>query len=269
MQLNREFEPPTLEYTWSAMQFIPAHERETWLNVLASLKSEFTDDAYSIADEWSQRAGNYNDKDFRSVWKSIKPSRITINTLFYLARQNGWKPGSDSIPDLPSSKPPPEAAQAPTRAYAPKLWLSADRNDSAVTSHLYAQNKGIDSAGGAGRGIASGSKIGLRADCLIVPIRERGIGKVVGVQCINPEGVKQTFGTLSGAYLLLGNTLDKSLIWYVCEGWASAYSMVFHIDGGNGACACSFGKSNQRKCAELIADHHNPGEIVILWEDDS
>src|SRR5690606_34486275 len=46
-------------------------------------------------DEW--RAGR-GDDEAKDVWRSIKPHRtngITIRTLFYLARQNGWKPSND------------------------------------------------------------------------------------------------------------------------------------------------------------------------------
>jgi hypothetical protein len=68
--------------------------------------------------------------------------------------------------------------------------------------------------------------------------------------------------------LILGNTLDKSLVWYVTEGWASAVSMVFHHLDGCGVCACAFGKSNLDQTAELIAEIHRPDEINILREQD-
>ena len=110
--------------------------------------------------------------------------------------------------------------------------------------------------------------IGRNTDCLIVPIRDIQTNKVQGVQCINSEGSKQTFGSVSGGGLILGNTLDKSLIWYVTEGWASAVSMVFHHQKGNGVCASSFGKSNQHKTAKLLAEFHHPKEIIILEEVD-
>jgi hypothetical protein len=44
---------------------------------------------------------------------------------------------------------------------------------------------------------------------------------------------------------------------------------VFHHQNGNGACACSFGKSNLDNTAKLIAKIHQPEEIIILREDDS
>ena len=146
--------------------------------------------------------------------------------------------------------------------------------DELVITHPYAIAKGIESTGGAARGIATGPTIGKNADCIIVPVRERGIGKVIAVECINPQGNKCTFGPKSRGYLLLGNTRDKSIPWYVAEGWASAYSMVFHWPNPDGskwdncACAVSFGKGNLDHCAEQIAEHHAPDKLTIMVERD-
>ncbi len=67
----------------------------------------------------------------------------------------------------------------------------------------------------------------------------------------------------------MGNTLNKTLPWCICEGWASAVSMVFHHLQGNGVCAASFGKTNLDKVARLIAENHHPDEILITRENDS
>jgi len=186
----------------------------------------------------------------------------------------GWRPDDTSeakklIQPKPARSPAPKTQNNHTKSYALKLWLAANKADSVVTSHSYAVNKGIESAGGAGRATASGRIIGKSADCIVVPIRNIQTGRVQGVQCINKEGRKQTFGSVSGGALILGCTVNKSLIWYVCEGWASAYSMVFDHQDGNGVCACSFGKGNLENVAELIAEAYDPVEIVVLNEVDS
>ena len=110
--------------------------------------------------------------------------------------------------------------------------------------------------------------IGKNSDCLIVPIRNIDTNKVQGVQCINSEGRKQTFGSVSGGALILGNTLDKSLSWYVAEGWATAVAIVFHHQDGNGVCAASFGRGRQKEVAELIDETFKPKEVIILKEQD-
>ena len=154
-------------------------------------------------------------------------------------------------------------------------WLSQPSPDEAIASHPYAIAKGITHAGGAGRVIATGSIIGKDADCIIVPIREHGIGKVQAVECISGQPVedkwpKQTFGPKAGGYLLLGNTLDKSVPWYVAEGWADAYTAVWHWpneDGSkrdNSVCAAAFGKANLENCAKQIYAHHDPDNVAVI-----
>ncbi len=269
----------TRDDIWSMLLAIPAYDRDIWIRIGMALKSYLGDKGFSLFDDWSQTADNYKASAARSVWRSFRGSGVGIGSLVQMAKQNGWNRNAPTTP-APAPRRAPKPQQSNTARYAAELWLAADKwmqaddwlahpsPDELVITHPYAIAKGIDSAGGAARGIATGSVIGKRADCLIVPIREHGDGKVQGVQCINPNGAKQTFGSLSGGYLLLGNTLDKSIPWYVAEGWASVYSVVFHHQDKSGACACAFGKNQINKCAEDISTHHDPDEIIRLWEVD-
>jgi phage/plasmid primase-like uncharacterized protein len=49
-------------------------------------------------------------------------------------------------------------------------------------------------------------------------------GEFCGVECINGEGKKQSFG--NKGVLLLGNDLDKSALIYVVEGWADGAGVM-------------------------------------------
>lgn len=250
----------------------PACDREAWVRVLMSIKSEFGNDGIDIAKEWSSQAETYNPKDFLATWRSIRENGgVSIGTLLYEAKKNGWHPKpSDglSYPSPPQPKNTQEKTPSTTFQYAQKIWNESRDDDRIVSSHYYAIRKGINWAAGASRGTASGRLIGCNADCVIVPIRHIETGEPQGVQCINAEGKKQTFGNVSGGCLLLGNTLDKTLPWYVCEGWASAVSMVFHHSKGNAVCAVSFGKHQLEKVAVQIASVYQPKEVVILQEVD-
>jgi len=137
-----------------------------------------------------------------------------------------------------------------------------------VGGHPYASKKGISWAAGAGRAFADGKVIGRGADCLIIPIRTDGIGEVQGVQCINAEGAKQTFGRIVGGCLLLGNTVDLEVDWFVAEGWASAVSVVFHHRQGHAVCAAAFGKGNMENTPGLLSRRYGPRRIIILREAD-
>jgi putative DNA primase/helicase len=258
------------EEVWSMLLSIPAHDRDDWWRIGMALKAHLGDAGWPLFDDWSQTADNYNVSDTRSVWRSFRGSGVGIGSLVHMAKQNGY---NRQAPTRPA--PPPRRAPKPQQSstaryarYAAELWLAADCSDTAITTHAYGQTKRLLSAGGAGRGIATGPTIGKNADCIIVPIRENGTGKVQAVECINAQGDKCGFGPRSEGYLLLGNTLDKSQIWYVLEGWSSAYALVFRHLKGNCCAAISFGKSNQQKVAEMIASTHKPERVRILKEVD-
>jgi hypothetical protein len=257
-------QPATID---TALRFIPADDREAWILCGMAIKAELGDSGYSIWDDWSQTAGNYKERDSRDVWRSFKDGNTRIGTLFHLAKENGYRPSKKATESPALNKTSPSQRRN-TDKYAAEIWLRADCSDKAVADHPYAVTKGIDWAAGAGRATVTGRVVGKEADCIIVPIRNIEANKVVAVQCINAEGDKQTFGSMSGHGLVLGNTLDKSIPWYVTEGWASGISMVFHHHRGNAVCGVAFGKSNMERVAQAIADHHHPKVVTILQEVD-
>jgi len=252
-----------------ALTFIPADNRDTWVRIAMAIKSELDESGFGIWDNWSSTAGNYSKIAAMYVWRSIKSGPVGIGTLFHIARGCGYRPNKQVLPrPVPQRKAPP-APNSDTGAYAAKIWLQADRSDGAVAGHKYAINKDITHAGGSGRAIVSTRVVGQNVDCLVVPVRDLATGKLTGVQFIDTKGKKQSLGKVSGNGLLLGNTLDLNLDWFVVEGWASAYSMVFHHGSGNGCCAAAFGKGNMEKVAEVIEKIYQPKKLVITQEFDS
>lgn len=86
-----------------ALQFIDASNRDKWVSMGMAIKSELSDDGFGLWEEWSQTADNFNAKDARDVWKSIRSDgKVTIATLFYEAKANGWRD------DGMQQKPTPE-----------------------------------------------------------------------------------------------------------------------------------------------------------------
>jgi putative DNA primase/helicase len=263
MSLNSHDSQLSLSEVWVMLNSIPAEDRESWLRVGMARKSEYGDAALSLYNDWSSSAHNYRESSVNEVWRSFKGQGSANGTLVHLASQHGF--GSTTTQGKQTKKAAPQPSA--TSRYAKEIWLASDRDDHLVASHPYAIKKGIDGAGGCARGRASSnlpSGIGINADCLVVPIRNIETNKIQGVQCINEHGIKQTFGKVTGGALLLGNTLKKDSPWYVCEGWASAYSTVFHHR--KNVAVCSFGKGNQEKTAHAIAEAYRPGEIIILEE---
>ena len=261
-----------LEDAWEMLMLIPADDRDEWVKIGGILKDEFGDDGWTLWDEWSQTGRSYNARDSRSVWKSLgrNDTRARIGTLIHIAKRYGWGRFSSAhvAPPAPRPAPEPDPVNRSTQAYASELWLAGCFDDEVVGQHPYARKKGIEWAAGAKRGTASGKLIGKNADCLIVPLREKALGAIQAVQCINANGDKQTFGPVKGGCLVLGNTLDKTIPWYVAEGWASAVSVVFHHHRGNAVCAVAFGKHNMDPTAMILAEKFDPEEIVVLREVD-
>lgn len=175
-----------------------------------------------------------------------------------------WQAEREPGEPRPIRKPAPPPKPEPS-SYAVTAWQAAGGG---VRFHRYARAKGIAWDAGARRGRISGRIVGRDADCVLVPIRDIQSGQVFAVQAINPDGAKQTFGPLKGHGLLIGNTLDKRIPWYVAEGWATAVSMVFHHHRGNACCGVAFGKSNLDTLADVIEAAFAPDVLNVLREVD-
>lgn len=188
----------------------PAMDRGDWFKVLAAYKSGGGD--RETAQSWSAQADNYTPDGFRDTWRSINPNGgYTEKTLFYMAKQKGWEFKRPRVPATPLKV-------SCTAQYARQLWLKSHWME--ISDHAYARRKGISDSFGVKRGFASGRVIGRDADCLIVPNRNWD-GAVIGVECINSEGKKQTFG--SKGILILGHPEGARII-HVCEGWATMWA---------------------------------------------
>ena len=147
--------------------------------------------------------------------------------------------------------------------YGLSLWNKAKGGDRLISEHPYAIKKGICWAAGARRGRAGGKVIGTNSDCLIIPMRDLE-GKLLGVECINPEGEKQSFG--DKGMLILGNDLDPSLDILVVEGWATAGRLLYLLEG-NAALYICFGKGKAKYWAEKLEEKY-PNKLIIIVEED-
>jgi putative DNA primase/helicase len=85
---------PTPENVRTALSHCsPDVDRETWVRLLAAVKDALGDEGRDIAKAWSEGGDSFDQADFRDTWKSIKADgKVTVGTLFYQAKRNGWKP---------------------------------------------------------------------------------------------------------------------------------------------------------------------------------
>ncbi|MEB0078281.1 phage/plasmid primase, P4 family [Pseudomonas sp. CCI3.2] len=96
LQADEESEP-NVDRVRSALNHIEADcDRDSWRDVLFALHSTSWECARGLALEWSKTApGLFDDNSFRDTWRSAKdqsdkPKRVTLGTLFHMARENGW-----------------------------------------------------------------------------------------------------------------------------------------------------------------------------------
>lgn len=75
----------------SALNFINADDRDTWIHVGLALKNTGSPSAFGLWCEYSQRSEKYNASEMNKRWKGLKPNGDkTIASLFHLAQKNGW-----------------------------------------------------------------------------------------------------------------------------------------------------------------------------------
>ena len=93
----------TMDQIASALRHLDAHDRDGWVQMGMAVKSELGEAGFTLWDDWSRTADNYQPKAAKSVWKSINPGgRVTIASLFAQAIQHGYRPEQPYQP--PSSE---------------------------------------------------------------------------------------------------------------------------------------------------------------------
>ena len=56
----------------SAISFIPAIDRDVWVEVGMAVKSELGDSGFDLWDRWSSYEDSYNEASAKAVWKSSR-----------------------------------------------------------------------------------------------------------------------------------------------------------------------------------------------------
>ena len=98
----------------AALEYIPADDRRTWLRVGTALKTELGEDGYGAWDEWSKTSDAYDPAVMSAQWRSLRAGTIKIGTLYYIARENGWKPDDAEL--KPKRRGPEGSREAARRS---------------------------------------------------------------------------------------------------------------------------------------------------------
>lgn len=92
-----------------AMSHIPNADYHTWMRLGLILKGQaeegmLDDDvAFTLWDDWSETAPNYDPKAQDLNWNRFRPrpNGVGIGTLWYLAKEGGWKPTAEDLDPTP------------------------------------------------------------------------------------------------------------------------------------------------------------------------
>lgn len=259
--------PDERERIRAALNFVPSHDRETWVRMAMAVKSEIGESGFDLWNDWSQAAENYRETDARDVWRSIHDGKVTAGTLFHEARAGGWC-DADYQPPSPAEL----AEQRRQRAAREEAELAkvaqgqakaAQKADEAWQAgceplhHPYLERKGIQ---------AHGTRTSVDGT-LLVPLYDAA-GHLWNLERISPDGSskKGLFqGRRTGCYFGIGAIDDAAEI-AVAEGFATAAS-VHEATGLPVACAFTCG--NLEPVARVLAEKYPDATLVLCADDDA
>ena len=189
-----------------ALSHLNPNDRELWVRYGTCVKSEFGEAGFYLWDEWGSQAESHKASSAKSVWKSIKSAgKLTIGSLFYDAKQAGWKddtaykkPTKEQIEARKTAAAlrlqQAEAEEAELRAAAAlrarAIWDAAAQ----AAEHPYLTKKGVQAHGlrvGTWERIDAdtGEFIVVSKNALLIPVCDQK--KVThSLQAILPDGTK-------------------------------------------------------------------------------
>ncbi|MBI2744607.1 MAG: PriCT-2 domain-containing protein [Burkholderiales bacterium] len=278
----------------SALSHLNYSDRNTWVRAAMCIKHELGEEGFEIWDEWGAQHHGYNAKDARTVWKSIKDAGScgtkTIASLFYDAKQAGWKDGSThkkpnhaeidehrAAAAARAEQAAVEGAQrhAAAAARAQELWDAAEPLEG--DGHPYLQRKGVLSHGlrvGRWERIDpdTGEVVVVTTKGLLIPIRDRQC-TIWGLQCIQPDPDRKKLYlkdcAKSGNFYVIGakpRQHDGKPVFCLAEGYATGASV--HEATGHMVLVC-FDVSNLLPVARQLRARMPEASILFLADNDT
>lgn len=287
--------PVTQDTARRALAHLDASDRDFWVKIGQALKSEFDDDGFTLFDEWSASASNYDSKAVKTTWKGIKSGgRVSIGTLIYEAAQRGFDPKTQAV-NADASSMTPEARQAAQQRHDEAQRREADKTAQAQAQARREAVRRLARAQDAGNGADSpylGIKqvkaYGVKCEAtpdgvnLLVPLRDKS-GMVWNVQTIKPDGTKlfAKSARVSGLFHLIGGAdmgdgiervprdkqrADAPDTLLVAEGYATAATL--HEATGY-AVAVAFNAGNLSKVCTALRGMYLSARLLVCADNDT
>lgn len=267
----------TPEAIRAALACIPAADRELWLRTGMALHSELPgEDGLAMFDAWSQGSDNYDPRAVRDTWRSFKPGKVTIATLWHEAKARGYR-----RPKTPADRPqapsaPPQAAPATAPAVTEADAARQHAHDAAAQRANELWEKAIKTPAAPYLAHKDVKSMGTRAlpdGALLVPMRAgpTEMAPLVNLQIIRPAkagGFEKRFlrgGRMAGTMFMIGGFPVRGDCIVIAEGVATAASVVeatgLHV-------AVAWNAGNLHPVAMALRAAYPEKRLLIAGDDD-
>lgn len=250
-----------------------------WVRMLMAMKSEFGDSVKEIAQVWSQSSQSFDDKGFKTTWKSIEESGgITIASLIHQAQRNGFQSANLSSLGKPRMDAEHHNRQLQRKEAdlleeeclykkyiesSNKAYQILANADLASLNNPYLKRKGIH----IGKLLDS---VFSYKTALVIPLygtKEPFKGKVQTLQFIQCDGTKYFLsgGKKAGGYFPI-QWIDNAEI-VICEGFATGASLAEHYTSYSSV-ICAFDAGNLLNIARKMRFLYPKHKIIIAGDND-
>lgn len=245
----------------------PDLPRDEWVKVgMAAQAAGLDFDAFN---DWSAQAGNYNERDARDTWRSIKSGGgVGAGTLFRKAAENGWRMGEGKPQQRPVQAPQKtaEPPRKPTPGMSPAEVLK--RCEAATNAHGYIVAKRASGVPLAGlRVVPAGDPLRIAgqnmAGALVVPAFAAD-GALQSLQLIPPPSAGKKLNLpgapMAGASFTVGKVVPGGTV-HMCEGIGQAWA-VWQATGA--AAVVCFGWGNVARVAADLRQRDASARLVLV-----
>jgi putative DNA primase/helicase len=252
----------------AALACVPSDDRELWLRIGMAIHAELPDDdGLALFDEWSQRGATYDARAVRDTWRSFKPGRISIGTLWHEAKAHGFKPDRPEPRETPEERQRREQDRTQRRAYEEAHYRA--RADAAARDAAGLWNDGLGVAQSAylHRKAVKAHGVRFLVDGTVLVPMHNAAGELVNVQRIAGDGTKRFLpgGRKTGCCHLIGDAAGADVL-LMAEGYATAASV--HEATGRPV-VVAFDAGNLVKVAQALHEQHPSARLLIVGDDDS
>lgn len=264
--------PASLDTARQALEFVSPADRKVWIRMGMALKSEFGEPAKDVWMNWAQGSDDFDPRAAASSWRSFKPGKVGIGSLFYEAQAEGFKfdqTGAEVPPEkLAADRREREARAA--KEEAARLARAAAAGVRALSQWRMAAREG-ESPYLARKLVLAEACRYLGGGAVFLPMMRYDGDKprIVGKQVIAADGEKRYSGGMDkkGAACRLGAVPADGDDIGIGEGYATCLTVRMAVRQ-EFAVYVAFDSGNLRHVAQILRGLYPNSRLIIFADDD-